>query len=153
MIVDADALTALAGIEWPGAAGPRILTPHPGEMARLQGRPVDERLNDARDLAKHWRVTLLLKGQRTVIAAANGETWINPTGTPAMATAGSGDILTGLIAGLAAQHPSRLIEATIAAAWLHGKSGEHAAAELGETGVIATDLLKYLPHAIRSAHA
>ena len=152
MIVDADALTALAGIEWPGAAGPRILTPHPGEMARLQGRPVDDRLNDARDLAKHWRVTLLLKGQRTVIAAANGEIWINPTGTPAMATAGSGDILTGLIAGLAAQHPSRLNEATIAAAWLHGKSGEHAAAELGETGVIATDLLKYLPHAIRSAH-
>jgi len=153
MIIDADALTALAGIEWPGAAGPRILTPHPGEMARLQGRPVDDRLNDARDLAMHWRVTLLLKGQRTVIAAANGEIWINPTGTPAMATAGSGDILTGLIAGLAAQHPTRLNEATIAAAWLHGKTGEHAAADLGETGVIATDLLKYLPQAIRSAHA
>lgn len=153
MVIDADALNALAGIEWPGAAGPRILTPHPGEMARLQGRPVDDRLNDARDLARHFGITLLLKGQRTVIAAANGEVWINPTGTPAMATAGSGDILTGLIAGIAAQHPQRLHEATIAAAWLHGKSGELAAAELGEMCVIATDLLKYLPHAVRAAHA
>lgn len=153
MVVDADALNALAGIEWPGAAGPRILTPHPGEMARLQGHPVDDRLNDACDLAKHFGITLLLKGQRTVIAAANGECWINPTGTPAMATGGSGDILTGFIAGLAAQHPSRLNEAVIAAAWLHGKSGEHAAAALGEMSVIATDLLKYLPDAIRSAHA
>jgi hydroxyethylthiazole kinase-like uncharacterized protein yjeF len=153
MVIDADALNALAGIEWPGAAGPRILTPHPGEMARLQGRPVDDRINDARDLARHWRVTLLLKGQRTIISNANGEIWINPTGTPAMATGGSGDILTGLIAGIAAQHPARLNEATVAAAWLHGKSGEHAAADLGEMSVIASDLLKYLPRAIRSAHA
>ncbi|MFN0100478.1 MAG: NAD(P)H-hydrate dehydratase [Bryobacteraceae bacterium] len=153
MIVDADALNALAGFEWPGAAGPRIMTPHPGEMARLQGRPVEDRVDDARDLAKHFGITLLLKGQRTVIADATGECWINPTGTPAMATAGSGDILTGLIAGLAAQHPTRLIETTIAATWLHGKSGELAAAELGELPVIATDLLKYLPAAIRAAHA
>lgn len=153
MVIDADALNALAGIEWPGAAGPRILTPHPGEMARLQGRPVEDRINDTRDLACHWRVTILLKGQRTIISAANGEIWINPTGTPAMATAGSGDILTGLIAGIAAQHPTRLNEAVIAAAWLHGKSGEHAADQLGEMCVIATDLLKYLPQAIRSAHA
>ena len=153
MIVDADALNALAGIEWTGAAGPRIFTPHPGEMARLQGRAVDDRIDDARDLAKHFGVTILLKGQRTVIAAANGECWINPTGTPAMATAGSGDILTGLIAGLAAQHPSRLIEAVIAAAWLHGKAGELAAEHLGEMGVIATDLLKFLPQAVTAAHA
>lgn len=153
LILDADALNALAAYEWPGAAGPRILTPHPGEMQRLQGRPVEDRINDARGLAKHWGVTLLLKGQRTVIATPDGHIWINPTGTPAMATAGSGDILTGLIAGLAAQHPVRYNEATLAAAWLHGKSGEHAAAGLGEMPVIATDLLKYLPHALRSAHA
>ena len=100
---------------------------------------MDDRLDDARELAKHWGVTLLLKGQRTVIADANGECSINPTGTPAMATAGSGDILTGLIAGLAAQIPATLNEATIAAAWLHGKAGEHAAADLGEMPVIATD--------------
>jgi len=152
MVVDADALNAIAGCQWTGSAGPRILTPHPGEMARLQGRPVEDRLEDARDFAKHFGVTLLLKGQRTVIADATGEIWINPTGTPAMATAGSGDILTGLIAGLAAQHPERLMEATLAAAWLHGRSGELAAAELGELPVIATDLLKFLPQAIRSAH-
>jgi len=153
MIIDADALNALAGIEWPGAAGPRVLTPHPGEMARLQGHPVENRIDDASDLARHWRVTVLLKGQRTVISSANGEIWINPTGTPAMATGGSGDILTGLIAGLAAQHPARLHEAVIAAAWLHGRSGELAAAELGEMCVVATDLLKFLPQAIRAAHA
>lgn len=153
MVIDADALNALAGVEWPGAAGPRAMTPHPGEMQRLQGRTVEDRMSDAAGLAKHLGVTVLLKGQRTVIANAEGECWINPTGTPAMATAGSGDILTGLIAGLAAQHPARLTEATIAAAWLHGRAGELAAAELGELSVVATDLLKYLPGAIRSAHA
>jgi NAD(P)H-hydrate epimerase len=152
LILDADGLNALAGLQWPGAAGPRILTPHPGEMARLQGRPVDARLPDTIDLARHLGVTVLLKGQRTVIAAPSGECWINPTGSPAMATAGSGDILTGLIAGLAAQHPARLNEATIAAAWLHGKAGELAAASLGELSVIATDLLKFLPAAFRAAH-
>ncbi|MBI2687207.1 MAG: NAD(P)H-hydrate dehydratase [Acidobacteria bacterium] len=153
MVIDADALNALAGTGWPGAAGPRILTPHPGEMARLQGRPVADRLADAMEYAKHFGVTLLLKGQRTVIANADGECWINPTGTPAMATAGSGDILTGLLAGLAAQHPARLNEAVAAAAWLHGKSGELAAATLGEMPVIATDLLQFLPAALRAAHA
>lgn len=153
MILDADALNALAGIEWPGAAGPRVMTPHPGEMARLQARPVSGRLEDARDFAKHFGLTLLLKGQRTVIADASGECWINPTGTPAMATAGSGDILTGLIAGLAAQFPSRLTEAVLAAAWLHGKAGELAARDLGEMPVIATDLLRYFPQALRAAHA
>jgi NAD(P)H-hydrate epimerase len=152
MIVDADALNALAGFRWPGAAGPRIFTPHPGEMTRLQGRPVDDRMADAIDLARHLGVTVLLKGQRTIIAAPSGECWINPTGTPAMATAGAGDILTGLIAGLAAQHPARVNEATVAAAWLHGKAGELAAAELSELCVIATDLLRYLPAAIRAAH-
>jgi NAD(P)H-hydrate epimerase len=153
MIVDADALNAIAGLEWPGAAGPRIFTPHPGEMARLQGRAVTGRLADARDLAKFFGVTLLLKGQRTIIADPEGACWINPTGTPAMATAGSGDILTGLIAGLTAQFPGRINDAVIAATWLHGKSGELAAADLGEMPVIATDLLKYLPKAIRAANA
>jgi ADP-dependent NAD(P)H-hydrate dehydratase / NAD(P)H-hydrate epimerase len=153
VIIDADGLNALAGVEWPGAAGPRVLTPHPGEMARLQGRPVADRLADARDLARHFGVTLLLKGQRTIIADAAGECWINPTGTPAMATAGSGDILTGLIAGLAAQAPHRYPDAVIAAAWLHGRAGELASAELGELSVIATDLLRYLPAAIRTANA
>ncbi len=153
VIIDADGLNALAGVEWPGAAGPRVLTPHPGEMARLLGRPVEDRLADACGLARHLGVTLLLKGQRTIVADSAGDCWINPTGTPAMATAGSGDILTGLIAGLAAQLPLRYPDAVIAAAWLHGRAGELAAAELGELSVIATDLLRFLPAALRSAHA
>lgn len=151
LVLDADGLNAIAGTEWPGAAGPRILTPHPGEMLRLQGRPIEDRLSDTAGLARHFGVTLLLKGQRTIIASADGETFVNPTGTPAMATAGSGDILTGMIAGLAAQFPHRLQEATLAAAWLHGRAGELAAAELGEWGVLATDLLRFLPAAVRSA--
>lgn len=152
MVIDADALSAI-GTDWPGAAGPRILTPHPGEMERLQGRPVEDRLHDAQLLAHATGAVVLLKGQRTVIAAPHGEIWINPTGSPAMATAGSGDILTGLIAGLLAQFPEKTIEATLAAAWLHGKAGEHAAATLGEKPVIATDLLTYLPAALKDANA
>lgn len=153
MVVDADALNALAGREWPGAAGPRILTPHPGEMARLLSHPVTNRLADASEFARHFGVTLLLKGQRTIIATERGDCWINPTGTPAMATAGSGDVLTGLIAALVAQHRGRPLEAVLAATWLHGKAGECAAAALGEMPVIATDLLRFLPDAIRAAHA
>ncbi|MBM3784749.1 MAG: NAD(P)H-hydrate dehydratase [Acidobacteria bacterium] len=153
MIVDADALNALAGREWPGAAGPRVLTPHPGEMARLLGHPVTSRLDDAREFAKHFGLTLLLKGQRTVIATPDGNCWINPTGTPAMATAGSGDVLTGMLAGLTAQNGARQLEAVLAAAWLHGKAGECAAAVLGEMPVTATDLLRFLPEALRAAHA
>jgi NAD(P)H-hydrate epimerase len=152
-VMDADALNAIAGWQWPGAAGQRVFTPHPGEMARLIGQPVSDRLRDASALARHLGVILLLKGQRTVIASPDGPCWINPTGTPAMATAGSGDILTGLIAGLAAQHPARLLEATLGAAWLHGKAGEIAAAQLGELPVIATDLVRCLPDALRAAHA
>lgn len=152
MVIDADALNALAGFEWPGAAGPRILTPHPGEMARLIGRKVENRLEEASEFARHLGIILVLKGQRTVIASETGECWINPTGSPAMATGGSGDILTGLLAGLAAQHPTRLLEATLAATWLHGVCGEKAAESLGEMPVIATDLLQFLPSAIRAAH-
>lgn len=149
VVIDADALNALAGREWPGAAGPRVLTPHPGEMARLLGHTVNDRIGDAVSYAKHFGVTLLLKGQRTVIAMPDGAIWINPTGTPAMATAGSGDILTGLMAGLIAQHPARLQEAVLAAAWLHGRAGELAAAALGEMPVMATDLLRFFPDALR----
>jgi NAD(P)H-hydrate epimerase len=84
-----------------------------------------------------------------VISFPDGRTWINPTGTPAMATAGSGDILTGLIAGLLAQFPKRAEDAVLAATWLHGRAGELGAATRGEMPLIATDLLRYLPEAIR----
>ncbi|MBI4873259.1 MAG: NAD(P)H-hydrate dehydratase [Acidobacteria bacterium] len=152
VVVDADGLNALAGMEDWSAAGPRILTPHPGEMARLAGlssaQVQADRTGVAREFAVARKVTLVLKGQRTVMAFADGRVWINPTGTPAMATGGSGDILTGLIAGLAAQFPEQQEEAVAAAVWLHGRAGELGAAELGEKCLLATDLLDYLPEAM-----
>jgi NAD(P)H-hydrate repair Nnr-like enzyme with NAD(P)H-hydrate dehydratase domain len=90
----------------------------------------------------------VLKGQRTVIAFPDGRVWVNPTGTPAMATAGSGDILTGLIAGLMAQFQEEADYAIGAAVWVHGRAGEMGAAALGEKSLIATDLLRYLPQAM-----
>ena len=94
----------------------------------------------------------MLKGQRSLIAFPDGHVYVNPTGTPAMAKAGSGDILTGLIAGLLAQFPAQPNAAILAAVWLHGQAGQLAEAKLTERCVIATDLLTYLPDAFRHAH-
>jgi NAD(P)H-hydrate epimerase len=152
-VVDADALNALAGFQnWSGAGRIRILTPHPGEMARLTGLSTAQvqadRVGVARSLARERSCTVVLKGQRTVIAHADGRVYINSTGTPAMATAGSGDILTGLIVGLVAQHPGNWQRALLAAVWLHGRAGELGAGALGEQSLTATDLLRYLPAAM-----
>jgi NAD(P)H-hydrate epimerase len=84
-----------------------------------------------------------------LIADPEGNVWINTTGTPGMATGGTGDILTGMVAGLVAQHPSQILLAVRAAVWLHGRAGELGVDELTEQCLIATDLLKYLPKAIR----
>jgi NAD(P)H-hydrate epimerase len=153
LVLDADALTGLAN-PWPLAPSPRplILTPHPGEMSRLTGQSIAEiqsnRVATARAFATEHAVTLVLKGQRTAIAFPDGRVWINPTGTPAMGTGGSGDILTGLIAGLFAQFPDRPDLAVAAAVYLHGLAGEIGARSLGEKCLIATDILKYLPDAM-----
>lgn len=151
-VIDADALNALAG-DMPKAPGKlRVLTPHPGEMARLTGTSVHDvqadRLGIAEKFAAQYQVALVLKGDRTIIAFPDGETWINPTGSPAMATGGTGDILTGMIAGLLAQHPGDPKRAVVAAVWLHGRCGELASARLGEQSTLATDLLTDLPAAI-----
>lgn len=155
MVVDADGLNALAGSEFRGPGPVRILTPHPGEMSRLTGVPTvviqAGRAHAARALATEREVVVVLKGQRTLTALPDGRLFVNPTGTPAMATAGCGDILTGLIAGLLAQNPVNAESALIAAIWLHGRAGELAAAELTENCVTATDLIRYLPEAIREA--
>jgi NAD(P)H-hydrate epimerase len=90
----------------------------------------------------------VLKGDRTVIAFADGEIWINPTGSPSMATGGTGDILTGMIAGTIAQHPKDWQRALIAAVWLHGRCGELGAERWGEQAMLATDLLDELPKAM-----
>jgi hydroxyethylthiazole kinase-like uncharacterized protein yjeF len=151
-------LNSIAGTDFRGRGVQTILTPHPGEMARLigekpggekPGKKVTDRLAVAQAFAQERNVCLVLKGHRTLIAFPDGRVWINPTGTPAMAKGGSGDILTGMIAGLIAQSPNDICTAVRAAVWLHGRAGEIGAAELTEQCLIATDLLRYLPGAIR----
>jgi NAD(P)H-hydrate epimerase len=152
MVVDADGLNALVGLDDWSAAGPRILTPHPGEMSRLTGMSTAEvqadRAQVARAFAMERKVTLVLKGYRTLVAYRDGRVSVNSSGTPALATGGTGDILTGLIAGLHAQFPACPDEAVAAAVWLHGRSGELGAEEWGEECLIASDLLKFLPEAM-----
>jgi NAD(P)H-hydrate epimerase len=155
MVIDADGLNALA--PWPeGLKGsdelPIILTPHPGEMARLTGKTsaevVADRINVARAFAtKHWVITVL-KGSRTIIAAPDGEVYVNPTGNAGMATAGSGDVLTGLVTGLLAQRPQSPLEATVAGVYLHGLAGDLAASKLGMRPLIASDIIANLSEAI-----
>lgn len=154
LIIDADGLNALAEdvsiLE--AAAGPVILTPHPGEMARLLGVPIAEiqqnRLETAVQAAAKWGAVVVLKGNRTIIAAADGRVCVNPTGNPGLATAGTGDVLTGMIAGLAAQG----LEPAAAAAlgvYLHGLVGDRVQQEKGMRGLIAGDLIEYLPTVLR----
>jgi NAD(P)H-hydrate epimerase len=156
MVVDADGLNALAGTDWKGSGSLRVLTPHPGEMARLTGKEIAEiqqdRVAAVREFATSVGVHLVLKGNRTLISDRTGNVLVNPTGSPAMATGGTGDILTGLTAGLLAQFNGSddLANAAVAAAvYLHGLAGELGAKEVGEKSLIATDLLRYLPDAIR----
>ncbi len=157
LVVDADGLTALASLgDWRRRTPTLILTPHPGEMARLTGLSTREvqarRVELARELAVNREAIVVLKGARTLIAAPDGRVAINPTGTPAMATAGSGDVLTGLLAGLLAQHPDAdAFEVAAAAVWLHGKAGEAASGQWGERSLLAGDMLPALPQAFEAA--
>jgi ADP-dependent NAD(P)H-hydrate dehydratase / NAD(P)H-hydrate epimerase len=158
MVVDADAINALAG-KMPPAQHPRFLTPHPGEMSRLAAMSVEQvqqkRMRVANAFSKVSKATVVLKGNRTLLAfpasedSAHAGVWINPTGSPSMATGGTGDVLTGMIAGLLAQHPQERELATVAAVWLHGRCGELGARDLGEQAMLATDLLLFLPEAMR----
>jgi ADP-dependent NAD(P)H-hydrate dehydratase / NAD(P)H-hydrate epimerase len=152
MVVDADALNALAGTDWHGGKHFRVLTPHPGEMARLTGKSIAEvqadRIGCARTLACERAVVLVLKGEKTLIAMPDGRVWVNPTGSPAMATGGSGDVLTGLTAGMMAQFRNEPELAVAAAVYLHGRAGELGATKLTEQAFLATDLLTFLPAAI-----
>ncbi|MBV9398033.1 MAG: NAD(P)H-hydrate dehydratase [Bryobacterales bacterium] len=149
VVIDADGLNSIAGTDFRGRGLETVLTPHPGEMARLLGRPVEDRVTDARSFAQERNVCLVLKGNRTLVALPSGQVFINMSGTPAMATGGTGDILTGMVSGIIAQFPRRIDIAVRAAVWLHGRAGELGAEELTEQCLIATDLLHYLPRAIR----
>jgi hydroxyethylthiazole kinase-like uncharacterized protein yjeF len=154
MVVDADALTALAGK--PGlcrdARAPRLLTPHPGEAARLLGCTIAEvqrdRIASARRLAAESGAIVALKGARTVVADPEGRVTLNPTGNPGMATGGTGDVLTGVTGGLLAQGVPAA-SALALAVYLHGLAGDLAAAARGEAGLVAGDVAGALPAAIR----
>jgi hydroxyethylthiazole kinase-like uncharacterized protein yjeF len=153
MVVDADALNAFEGFHerLSGHGRTVVITPHPGEMSRLTGLSIAEiqanRLEVARKFAREHELTVVLKGHRTLVASPDGTVWVNPTGNPGMATGGTGDILTGIIAGLIAQHPKRAFEATTLAVYLHGLAGDLARDSLGENSLVATDLLRFLPQA------
>ncbi len=131
--------------------GPTVITPHPGELARLMGTTAEAvqgaRLQAARDAAKELECIVVLKGAGTVAAAPNGETWLNPTGNQGMASGGMGDVLTGIIgAFLAAGTPP--LQAAVAGAYYHGLAGDLAAKTYGARGLIAGDLLQTLPTAL-----
>ncbi|MDN5345460.1 MAG: ADP-dependent NAD(P)H-hydrate dehydratase / NAD(P)H-hydrate epimerase [Clostridia bacterium] len=148
-VVDADALNALATDTsiLTGDHAPLVLTPHPGEMARLLGttaaRVQEDRLEVARKYAREWQAVLLLKGARTIIAWPDGQAYINPTGNPGMATAGSGDVLTGIVAGLMAQGLEPGVAAALGAYW-HGAAGDAAARQKGQYSLLAGDIIDFL---------
>ncbi len=160
VVLDADGVNAFAGCPaaLQAAGRVRILTPHPGEMARLIGKSTaavaQDRIGVARDFARQHQVHLVLKGFRTLVASPEGRVRVNPTGNPGMATGGTGDVLTGLVAGLLAQHRDRPAnEVAAAAVYLHGLAGDWAAREKGEASMIASDLLEAVPQAFQELRA
>jgi ADP-dependent NAD(P)H-hydrate dehydratase / NAD(P)H-hydrate epimerase len=155
-VLDADALNALASRPalLTECKTPPILTPHPGEMARLEVDATSQsvnadRLGTARRFARERGVFLVLKGARTIVARPDGLLMVCPTGNPGMATAGTGDVLTGMLVGLLAQGVSSW-EAACAATYLHGAAGDLAARRLGPAGMIAGDLIEQIPYAIQA---
>lgn len=154
-IIDADGLNAIARkpelLE--GNDGQFVLTPHPKELARLMNCEVSEiqsdRINMAIKAAKKFNAVIVLKGSMSVIANPEGEVFVNPTGNAGMATAGAGDVLSGIIGGLLAQHVEPF-QAAAAGAYIHGRSGDILAEEIDESGLVAGDIKRGIPFAIAS---
>ena len=150
LVIDADGLNALSqNIEiLKNRTCNLILTPHPGEMARLTGKPISfiqkNRFEVAREFSQKYKVCLVLKGNETIVADEDGTFFLNPTGGPGMATAGTGDVLSGTIAALSGQGLSPF-NASKLGVFLHGLAGDEAAARLGQHGIIATDVANELP--------
>jgi hydroxyethylthiazole kinase-like uncharacterized protein yjeF len=157
LVVDADGLNALAQLDaeewWRRLPTPSVLTPHPGEMARLMGVKTAEVQADrpriAKEMAAEWGHVVLLKGAYTVVAAPDGRAVILPFATPALATAGSGDVLAGAIVGLLAQGLTPF-DAALTGAYLHGLAGSRVNQEIGSAGAVASDLLPRLPEVLRA---
>jgi hydroxyethylthiazole kinase-like uncharacterized protein yjeF len=153
LVLDADALNVMAAAPGDLAAArpPLVLTPHPGEMARLLGASTEDvqrhRLQVARAAAERFRAVVVLKGARTIVADPSGEAFVVPTGNPAMAAGGMGDVLTGAVAALVgAGLPPR--DAAWAGAYLHGLAGDLAAASRGPAGILAREVADALPGAL-----
>ncbi len=154
VILDADGLNAFAGRagELRDSRQMLAVTPHPGEMARLVDSTVKDiqsrRLEVARKAASDWQAFVILKGYQTVLAAPDGTAWINSTGNPGMSTGGTGDVLTGILAGLTAQFGAQSWPLTLArGVYLHGLAGDLAAEEFGEASLIASDVIRSIPAA------
>ncbi len=157
MVLDADGLNALAEdvAVLRRAPAPRILTPHPGEMARLAGLSAAEvqqsRKRVALRFARENRAVLVLKGHRSIVTDGR-RVFVNPTGNPGMATGGTGDVLTGMIAALIGQRLGPF-DAAVLGTYVHGLAGDLAAKQFGEVGLIATDVLEFLPQAFQKLAA
>jgi len=153
-VFDADALNILArDMDYLGAhSAPLVISPHPGEMSRLTGKAIEDiqknRINIALEFAEEFNLVCILKGAPSVIAAPSGQAWLNPNGNDGMATAGSGDVLTGLIGGFLAQGLMD-IDAAVLGCFIHGKAGDLASVHLGNRGMIAGDILRMVPEALR----
>jgi NAD(P)H-hydrate epimerase len=155
VVIDADGLNILSGHTeiLKDLDVPVVLTPHPGEMARLLRTTVadvqKDRIQCARNFAEKFNVHVVLKGARTVVAHPDGRVFINPTGNPGMASGGMGDVLTGIIAGFIAQGHSPELAAH-AGVYLHGASADSLAKNKGPFGYLATDVMNTLPEAIKT---
>lgn len=155
LVIDADGLNAFEGAVHllDGSQRMLVLTPHPGEMARLIGKTVGEVEGDRIDIARHFarehRLILALKGWRTLIANPDGQIWVNTTGNPGLAKGGSGDVLTGMIAGMIAQYPQKSFDAVRAAVYLHGLAADCALTTQTERTMLATDVIAAFPQAFR----
>jgi NAD(P)H-hydrate epimerase len=158
VVVDATGLDMLdQSLLDPGArSAPLVLTPHPGEAARLSGRSVTDiqrdRIGWAREWASRCGAFVALKGARTVVAAPDGRAWINPTGNEGMASGGTGDVLLGVVASLLAQG-AKLPEALLCGVYVHGRAGDLAAKRRGSMGLIARDVIEGLPAALAALTA
>ena len=152
-VLDADALNCLATFSWCELrhnGAPLVLTPHPGELERLTGVSAKERegqIGAAQRLATDGGAVIVVKGAPTVVVSPNGDQWTNDTGNPGMATAGSGDVLTGVITSLLAQGLSDFDAAKLGV-WVHGKAGDITAEKWGQVGMTAAEICVALPHAI-----
>jgi len=160
IVLDADGLNAFAGHapELKNGTGPIALTPHPGEMARLLGCEIKEvqarRVEVARKCAEDWNAFVILKGHQTVIVSPDGQTFVNSTGNPGMGTGGTGDVLTGMLAGLTAQFgTSDWVHVLAFGVYLHGLAGDIAYADTGEAPLLASDLIRAIPRAYQHFYA